>query len=591
MLARSIDGPTPGGRPFTRVVPAALGGCLLLVLVLVLAALAPAGADAGFGIKSFDGLTLNRDGSVATQAGLHPYEMQASLYMNTVTNQSGDPLAPDGNFKDIQVDAPAGLTGDPSAVPTCTDKQLLKTGEFAWGSCPPASQIGQLTVQLVTFGLKTIPLYNMVPSPGEPAQLGASYGGFPIYIDAHVRSGGDYGLTITLSDLTTLAPASSSVLTLWGVPGDPSHDAARGGGCSGDPSNPANCEGGGFSTGAAPRPYLTLPTSCAGPQETRLRLDSWQAPGEFLSASFLTHDNLGNPVGYEGCNRLSFTPSIAVAPEASAADSPTGLHVSVHLPDAGLKDPEGLAEADLRKAVVTLPAGTSVNPAIANGLAACSSAQIALSSPEPAACPDAAKIGTVEADVPVLDHPLLGGVYVAAQGDNPFGSLLAIYIAIQDPETGVVVKLAGHVVADPVTGQLTTTFENIPAAAGKRHQARFLRWSPRRVGEPRRVRVLLHERRSCTSWSSETRWNHGQAFEVNTGCHAPQFSPAFVAGTTSPQAGAFSALGVSLSRTDQDQGLGGVTVDDPTGSLGDPQRRRTVPRTAGRPGHLRRRTA
>src|SRR5262249_34057695 len=112
--------------------------------------------------------------------------------------------------------------------------------------------------------------------------------------------------------------------------------------------------------------------------------------------------------------------------------------------------------------VVTLPAGFSVNPAAANGLGACSPAQIDLNGAGPAQCPDAAKVGTVEIDTPLLDHPLSGGIYVATQHANPFGSLLAIYVAVDDPQTGIVAKLAGHVAAAPVPGQLTTTFDNNP---------------------------------------------------------------------------------------------------------------------------------
>jgi hypothetical protein len=74
-----------------------------------------------------------------------------------------------------------------------------------------------------------------------------------------------------------------------------------------------------------------------------------------------------------------------------------------------------------------------------------------------ASCPEASKIGTVEVDSQLLDHPLPGAVYLATPHKNPFGTLLAIYAAIEDPISGVVVKLPGRVEANPQTGQLTTT--------------------------------------------------------------------------------------------------------------------------------------
>jgi hypothetical protein len=311
-----------------------------------------------------------------------------------------------------------------------------------------------------------------------------------------------------------------------------------------------------------------LATACAGAQETTLSVDSWEHPGNVVTAStFLSHDGAGTPLGNDGCGRLDFSPSLAVAPESSVADSPTGVHVDLHVPPAGLKDPEGLAEADLRKAVVALPAGLALNPSVAGGLQACSSAQIALSSAAPAACPHEAQIGTVEIDTPILGHPLGGAVYVAEQGNNPFNSLLAIYIAVADPATGVVVKLAGHVVADPVTGQLTTTFDNNP-------QLPFTDLKLDFFGGPRAALVNPDGCGAYTAGSVLTPWSGTGAveptagFEVNQGCHGAQFSPGFAAGTVDNQAGGFGALSVTFSRSDQDQALSSVVVRTPPGLLG-----------------------
>ena len=77
-------------------------------------------------------------------------------------------------------------------------------------------------------------------------------------------------------------------------------------------------------------------------------------------------------------------------------------------------------------------------------------------------CPDASKLGKVEVKTPLLDHPLPGAIYLARQGENPFGSLIAVYIIVNDPVTGIVVKLAGKVETDPVTGQISTTVDQSP---------------------------------------------------------------------------------------------------------------------------------
>ena len=278
---------------------------------------------------------------------------------------------------------------------------------------------------------------------------------------------------------------------------------------------------------------------------------------------------------------LIFSPSILARPDTSSADSPSGLSVDVHIPQAGLQVADGLAAANLKKAVVALPVGFSVNPSAANGLVACSPAQIALSSPGAAECPDASKIGSVEVDTPLLAHPLLGGVYLATQGDNPFGSLLAIYAAVDDPVTGVVVKLAGHVVADPQTGQLTATFDNNPKLPFSDFKLNFFGGQRAALATPQSC-GLFQTTSEMTPWSALDPSNPtpgevaspGDSFAITSGagggaCQGSlPFAPSFTAGTVSNEANGFSPLSVSFSRQDGEQGLGGVSVQMPPGLLG-----------------------
>ncbi|HST55353.1 MAG TPA: hypothetical protein VLJ42_05595 [Solirubrobacteraceae bacterium] len=543
---------------------------LVLALVALMVGVTPALAD--FGITSLDGLASNRDGSADTQAGSHPYEFSTSFTFSESGFSSTGVPAPDGNVKDINVDLPRGLVGNPAGLAQCPQDKLADLATNA-SDCPAASQVGQLTLNTI-IGALGVPVYNMVAPSGEPAQFGAYVAIAPVYIDTRVRSGGDYGLSASLSNITALLPFSGSSLTLWGVPADPSHDVKRGATCIGDPTDPGNCSGGGQSAGGLPKPFLTLATACAGPQPTTLRADSWQSAGLFEAASFLSHDGAGRPVGVDGCNRLDFSPSILVRPDVAVADSPSGLHVDVRVPQSGLDDADGLAAANLKKAVVVLPEGMSVNPAAADGLQACSLEQIALSSAAPASCPDAAKVGTVEVDTPLLDHPLLGGVFLAAQGANPFGSLLAIYIAVDDPQSGVVVKLAGHVVADPVTGRLTTTFDNNPQLPFSDLKLDFFGGPRAALATPEGCGTF-QTTSELTPWSAVDPENPTPAeiaspsdsFTLSGGC-VGGFVPGFTAGTVSSQANGFSPFVLSLSRSDQDQELGGVSVRLPEGLLG-----------------------
>ena len=167
-------------------------------------------------------------------------------------------------------------------------------------------------------------------------------------------------------------------------------------------------------------------------------------------------------LGLDGCNRLPFDPSISVAPDGEAGSTPTGQTVGVHVPQEVALNPAGLAPADVNDTTVTLPAGVQISPAGADGLEACSLGQIGLEVNADASCPEGSKIATAEIKTPLLPNPLVGEVYLAAQNANPFGSLVAMYIVAKDPVSGVLVKLAGQVKLDPVTGQLVSTFDKTP---------------------------------------------------------------------------------------------------------------------------------
>ena len=513
-------------------------------------------SPAGFGVQGFAASVTNADGSLATQAGGHPYAATATLALNTVS-VGGGKFEPARDVKNVTVNLPPGFIGDPSAVPQCSPADYGEPG------CPLDTQVGVATV--VQSGVRELKaVYNMVPPNGVAAMFDFNIVNGIGVIVGRVRSSGDYGITTTASDVSEANQSGGIVgvsITLWGVPGDPGHDAQRGRECINSVCTASS--GGAFSPepfSGPVKPFLTNPTFCGPPLTTTLSTDSWLDPGNFASASSTT------PTGPTGCGRLSFDPSLTVQPDSSATDSPTGLNVDLHVPQN--ENPSGLAEAELRRAVVALPQGVTVNPAAAGGLQACSSGQIGLASAAPANCPDASKIGSVEVETPLIEHPLPGSVYLAAQRDNPFNSLLAIYIAVYDPITGVVVKLAGHVEANAQTGQLTTTFAENPQLPFEDLKLDFF-------GGPR---AALATPESCGTFqitSDLTPWSApalsdatpSSFFTVGSGCLSG-FSPAFSAGTVNPRAGAFSSFSVAFSRSDQDQDLSQLQVRMPPGLLG-----------------------
>ncbi len=69
---------------------------------------------------------------------------------------------------------------------------------------------------------------------------------------------------------------------------------------------------------------------------------------------------------------------------------------------------------------------------------------------------------------PLLEHELHGSVYLATPaplgeaGQNPFNSLVALYIVAEEPSAGIRVKLAGESQLNGQTGQVSTSFQDTP---------------------------------------------------------------------------------------------------------------------------------
>lgn len=542
MNTQMLDRHVTGSRGRQALLAGLVAASCLLLIVLM-----PAPARAAFHVVSFDGSTVNADGTMATQAGSHPFASTTTFSFPFLTDGSGAFAGPDGNMKDVQVGLPAGFIGDPNATPKCT------VADLDANNCSGATQVGQLTLGAGSLLNLTLPVFNMVPPRGVTAQFGANVLLVDAFIDISVRTGGDYGLTAGLVNIPTILPLTSSSLTLWGVPADPAHDADR------------HCPG--FVTpctaGIPLKPMLTLPTQCSGPLTYTLRADSWQSPGNFITSSFTTHDSSGNPVGVNGCASLSFNPSISVALGSSAADSPTALSVDLHVPQAP-DVPGSLATPAVKNAVVTLPQGIQLSPSAADGLQACSQAQFGVTSPAEPSCPDASKIGTAEIDSPISADPLLGSIYLAQQHSNPFGSNFAMYVATE--ADGTLIKLPARIDANPLTGQLTTTFSNNPQLPFTDFKLNFF-GGPRAVLATGGVCGTLPVTGDVQPWSTPGSGPDATptaSVSIASGC-AGGFHPTFTAGMANPQGGSYSPFVLSVTRSDADQDISGLSVSLPPG--------------------------
>jgi hypothetical protein len=506
---------------------------------------------AGFGISpgSFVAQANNADGTLATQAGAHPFSISTSFDFNSDAS-----LFPAQRVKDIEVDLPVGLVGNPQAVSTCSLTIFDRLGSFGYPECPATSQVGTITVENslfspMPFATSPTPVYNLEAERGEAAAFGTIIAGVGVKLSATVRPD-DQGVTVKVRNVTEASLLYGQRLALWGVPADPSHDSTRA--CSYAIST---CD---YSVSSEARPFLRNPTACGGPLTTTLRVDSWQDPEHPRSYT-------STSPSITACERAPFSPSIAVSPSSTEASVPTGLGVELSLPQS--ENPYGIATADLRTASVALPQGMTIDPASADGLQGCSDAQVAIGSDSEVTCPEASKIGTVQIDTPLLEAPLMGSIYLGTQAsDDPAsGQMYRLFLVAQNLERGVSIKLAGSIVPDATTGQLSATFDNNPQLPFSSLHLQFKSGPRAPLSNPTTCGTKTTTA-TLTSWSGKTVQDQSSFDVVN--CTAPSlFTPALSAGLLTPAAGAFSPFSLTVSRPDGQADISGLDVTLPPGAL------------------------
>jgi hypothetical protein len=424
--------------------------CTSLVAACILAA-APS-ARASFGIADFSATATNENGSVADLAGSHPFAYSFDFAINTDAQGEAE-----GSLYSIEVELPPGLIGSSRAVPRCGGADF----EGLSPRCPPETQVGVMRADAAGLEDPTlIPIYNLTPPLGYAAAFGVSAAGNKVTELVSLQGSG----AAAHLRVSAIMPGGLGVKhvtqTLWGIPAESGHDFQRGACLESTGSCPADI---------APAPLLTLPASCGPPLPTTLSVLSTEEPTDPRSATALSRGEGGEPQGMLGCEDLPFEPSVSVRPDAGAL-APSGLSVDLDLPPA--EAIPGRSSATLRELTLELPPGLAINPPAAAGLASCSAAQIGLSTPAgtlPArfdrsapACPDAAKIGTLSAETPLLASPLSGPVYLAASGQNPFAATFAIYLVLSDPDSGTLIKVPGRLDPDPSGGRLTARIAEVP---------------------------------------------------------------------------------------------------------------------------------
>ncbi|MGH2853877.1 MAG: hypothetical protein ACRDLF_06760 [Solirubrobacteraceae bacterium] len=577
---------TPAGTRITNTVTVSGGGAPTTRATQVTEVTS---TPAPFGVSGFGNIFTDLDGEPDTQAGNHPNGLDSSIGVTTnpVARSYGElQQNPVQDWKDIVVDLPPGVAGNPEVAPQCPFGELLSgyngiaSNESLTSNCPPSSQVGTLNLGLHgTFsGFSSgVKVYNMVPEGDEPAEFAFNVGGVPLGIYPTVIGNGA-GAHIRV---TTPGIPFASFIPLMGVDlrffGDPNEQV-------------------GGETGV-PNAFFTNSSDCAGgPLVSTVHVDSYEDPGRWVADNPSAKGTLNFTDGtadfsdpawkgasytspaVTGCEKLHFDPSMAIQPETKQADEPTGLAVKLSIPQN--PDAHGLATPPFKSVKVTLPAGMSLSPSAADGLQACSEAQFEPQSNIVSSCPNASVLGTVTVSTPLLPGPLTGYVFLGQPGCDPCsdqdaadGNMFRLLIQVEG--FGVVQKVQGTVAANTTTGQLTATFPDNPQFPVSGLQLAF------KGG----LRAGLATPQSCgefTSTSDMVPWSTpytpdatpSSSFDVSLdgqggACPAaPPLTPSFSAGTSNPNAGQLSPLTLTFAREDRQQDLSQISVATPPGLLG-----------------------
>jgi hypothetical protein len=589
----------------------------------------------GFGIESFsvettvarevpeaingeaEGFRVVNEPYVFTQAGGHPVGLTTKFVFDSEefesVNHPGDHIVvPTQDPKDVVVDIPPGLIGDPLAAPRCS----LTNVTTKKAACPADTQVGLVRLRYAGGEKEGVgPVYDVTPEAGQSAEFALVIKGVDAVATAHlVHTKQGYGITVVSNGIPGVELLEAEV-TFWGVPAEEKYDWMRGLSCNRASFAQAQCNhlyvGGGEKAGIVPVPFLSMPTDCSeGPETATIRADSWEKPGRVQGGQYENYvpGPLAEMPAVTGCNLLKFEPGIAVRPDTLLADAPVGLGVNVVVPQS--EQPGTLATPHLRQATVTLPLGMSVSPGIVDGIQACNasgsegidfegseSEEVGLNGElqlAPGHCPDASTVGEAEAETPLLPSPVKGHIYLARPGcggpgdpcteqDALDGNLFKLYLELGGTgalgDAGVNIKVEGRVQANPATGQLTAVFDENP-------QTPFSELRLRMNGGPR---APIANPPTCGTastvadfmpWSAPGETPQGlfvagspdgtpfSSFEVNGCASPPGLAPGFVAGTVIPQAGKFSAFTLDLSREDREQYVKGIQVHTPPGLSG-----------------------
>jgi hypothetical protein len=512
--------------------------------------------------------------ATATVAGSHPYSLDLSLGLSQASGEA--------DLRGLSLELPPDLFLDPAATALCaassfaTPRSSPYEASKAGERCEGRAQIGTLDAENGSGEVRSFGLFALEPSDGDAARFGAAPFGSPIVFDVKLLEGAEGSVHFLLESTQVAQGLALHGLSLsfWGAPWDTSHDGERGN-ClnEAEPSFPwAKCDAIGDPVASTdPVALLTLPTECDVPLAFSLAAASWS--GSEVSEQAVVRDAGGAPALLEGCSSLHFEPPVQGTLSTKHVSSPAGFVMRLGQQDLGFINPRGRAEPRARSAVVELPRGVTLNPSLGAGLEGCTPGQFAAETSVTQGCPNGSKIGSFDLRFPFYKNEMKGALYLAKPRDNPYGSLIAVYLAARAADRGVVVKARGKLTADPADGTLTARFDgltqlpytelHLELRAGQR--AAFV--SPPSCG-------LAPTRIALSAWSdaqSETETESPlEAGIEGASCPTgtPPFAPRATAGGVNSNANSYTPYFIHIFRSDPEQEITSYSLVLPKGITG-----------------------
>ncbi|MDX6634329.1 MAG: hypothetical protein QOF06_532 [Solirubrobacterales bacterium] len=559
----------------------------LTLLAVVSAGLSlglPSDAAGSFGFKSgTDGFeaVAQEDGAPYLTAGGHPYALRVHLGLETVEAEPGV-VTPDGDLRNLRLQLPPGLLVNPEALLHCNSLDFNRPRvspfeESASGeSCPEETQVGTVTVHQ-PGGIRHFGLFNLEGAPGAAGQLGFAPYGVPVLISVKGRTqpDGQAILSLEMRNFPQSIPVNALDLDLWGDPWAASHNGERGN-ClnAAEPGLPwAKCS---VDVPELQKAYVTMPTDCSSELTVTATASSWQQ-SESTTMSFTPSDG-GQRLAPQGCSEVNFEPTVAAQLSDERASSPSGFRFQLSAPAAGLVEPGGRVGSQVRRAVVTLPPGTTINPSLGSGLGVCSPEQFQAERPlanEGEGCPNASKIGAFTVDTPLSAESMRGAIYIATPYNNPFGSLLAIYLVARDSNGGFLITASGSLDPDPHSGTIAAHLNGLPQLPYAELEVNFRAGqraplvSPPTCG-PAVTAVELVPYAEGAPVSRTSTVSNITAGAGGGPCPSgtPSFNPQIVAGSLNSNVGSYSTFYLRMSRSDVDQEITSYSAVLPKGITG-----------------------